>query len=190
MSNNDLDRNALLLLVDVQDGFRDPEWGERNNPHAEANMARLLDAWRRTDRPVLHFQHSSRRLTSPLHPSSPGHRIQEIVGPLEHEPVMQKQVNSCFVGTGLETWLRERQIQTLVIAGLTTPHCVSTTARMAANLGFDPMVVHDATAAFEVIGHDGRRYDPETVHQLSLATLHGEFAAVVATGELLAAIRD
>src|SRR3712207_5683042 len=69
--------NAVLLIVDVQQGFDDPRWGRRNNPQFERNTARLLDAWRRSGRPVIHVQHMSRYPESPLHPAQPGNAFKE-----------------------------------------------------------------------------------------------------------------
>ena len=66
--------------------------------------------------------------------------------------MFQKNVNSAFIGTGLENFhLKKQNYTSLVIVGLTTPHCVSTTTRMAGNLGFQSFVVSDATAAFDVM---------------------------------------
>jgi nicotinamidase-related amidase len=179
--------DAALIVIDVQQGFSDPTWGVRNNPDAEQKIAALLDAWRHTGRPVFHIQHLSSSESSPLHPRSPGSAIQEIVRPLENEPVLQKHVNSAFIGTPLEDSLRRRDIRTLVMVGLTTPHCVSTSARMAANLGFEVYLPGDAIAAFAMAGPDGTLYSADEIHNVSLATLHGEFATVVDSETLLAA---
>ena len=94
-------------------------------------------------------------------------------------------MNSAFIGTGLEERLREQGIERVVIAGLTSDHCVSATARMAGDLGFDVYVVADATATFGRTGPDGEHLAAEQVHAVSLATLEGEFATVVRTEELL-----
>lgn len=179
------DQNAALLLIDVQQGMDEPRLGERNNPQAEQNIARLLKTWRAAGRPVIHVQHLSRNLHSPLRPDLPGVNFKPEAQPHEGEPVVQKQVNSAFINTPLESMLRERDIDTLVIVGLTTNHCVSTTVRMAGNLGFTAYVVADATATFERAGHDGRHYDAQTVHEVALANLHGEFATVVETAGVL-----
>lgn len=178
-------QEAALLVIDVQKGFDDPRWGSRNNPDAERNLARLLEAWRRTGRPVLHTRHMSRNPSSPLFPGQPGNEIKEIVAPVAGEPVLPKSVNSAFIGTDLEQRLRKAGITTVAVTGITTSYCVSTTARMAANLGFQTYVVSDATATFDVTGPDGRRYPAQVMHEVGLAELHDEFATIVDTDSLL-----
>ncbi|MCG8424502.1 MAG: cysteine hydrolase [Proteobacteria bacterium] len=185
-----LAKQTALIIIDVQKGFNDPVWGRRNNPHAEQNIAALLTAWRETGRPIFHVQHLSRDPTSPLRPDQSGCEIKDLVRPAAGEPVIQKEVNSGFIGTDLEDQLRQETIETVVVTGLTTNHCVSTTVRMAANLGFDTHVVSDATAAFDRDGPDGRQYPAEQIHDISLANLHGEFATVLATEDVLGLLDD
>jgi nicotinamidase-related amidase len=177
---------AALLLIDLQQGLDEPRWGVRNNPEAERQVAMLLAAWRQAGWPVLHVQHLSQHPDSPLRPEAPGCAFKPDVQPEAGEPVFQKTVNSAFIGTMLEAHLRQVGIDTLVMVGLTTDHCVSTTARMAGNLGFDVVVVADATATFERTGPDGAHYPAEQMHRLALASLHGEFARVQSTADVLA----
>ena len=181
--------NAALLIIDVQQGFDDAFWGRRNNPQAEAHIVRLLEAWRDQQWPIIHVQHQSRSASSPLHPANPGYALKTQVQPLPGETLITKQVNSAFIGTSLETLLRQRHITTLVVTGLTTNHCVETTVRMAGNLGFLTYLVGDATATFDRVGPDGRLHSAEDIHTISLTSLHGEFAQVVTTDEVLEAIQ-
>ena len=179
---------AALLLIDVQQGLDDPRWGARNNPDAEQRMVELLAAWRATARPVIHVQHLSLEPHSPLREDAPGHALKPEVLPVGDEPLFQKHVNSAFIGTDLEAHLRGNGIEELVVVGLTTAHCVSTTVRMAANLGFNVTLVSDATATFDADGPDGRHYSADVMHDTALASLHGEFATVRSTTDVLAAI--
>lgn len=178
---------TALIIIDVQDGLDDPKYGKRSTPDAEANMARLLADWRANHRPIFHIQHMSVNPDSPLRPELPGNAIKRMVAPQDGEPVLHKTVNNAFVGTDLERRLREDDIQSVVIVGLTTEHCVSTTARMAGDLGFTTIVVADATAAHEHRGYDGIQYPAETVHALSLVSLQDEFATILTTDQVLVA---
>jgi len=184
-SMTQLPKSAALIVVDVQEGLADPGSGERNNPQAESNIACLLEAWRSSGRPVRHVVHDSIEPNSLLRPGLPGNAIQAAAAPAPTEPVYRKNVNSAFIGTSLEQDLRQDGIDTLVVVGLTTNHCVSTTVRMAGNLGFATFVVSDATAAFARTALDGSRRPAEAVHSGALSDLHGEFATVVDTAEVL-----
>ena len=180
--------HAALLVIDVQRGLDHPNYGRRCNPEAEGNIARLLAAWRRAGWPVVHVQHLSTSPDSPLRPGSPGVEIKPEAAPHEGEKLVQKRMNGAFIGTDLEAHLRARGIRSLVLVGLTTDHCVSSTARMASDLGFETHVVDNATAAFEREGHDGQRFSAETVHAVSLVTLQDEFARIVTTEGVLSAL--
>ena len=176
---------TALIIIDVQDGLDDPKLGKRNNPAAESNMARLLADWRAKGRPIFHVQHMSVEPQSPLRPELPGNAIKRIVAPQGNEPVFQKKVSNAFVGTGLENRLRDAGIESVVCVGLTTEHCVSTSVRTASDLGFQTMVVADATACHDRTGFDGTYYPAETIHTLALVGLQGEFATIVKTDDLL-----
>lgn len=179
-----ISKNACLLLIDVQNFFNNPDLGKRNNLEAEENMAELLKVWRETNRPIVHIKH----ISNPSLPHNPGRDIKEIVAPLPEEPVFIKQVNSAFIGTNLEEHLRNKGIEALVIVGLTTDHCVSTTTRMGKNLGFNPYIVSDATATFDRVSFDGKLYSAEEIHNMALVSLSDEFATVVDTQTIIGSL--
>lgn len=174
------DKNPVLILVDIQNAFlEDHYWGgNRNNKNAEAVCGNILNIWRRLQLPIFHVRHSSVNIKSMLHQSHAGFEFNAHVQPLEGEPVITKQVNSAFIGTDLKEQLDELGINTVVIVGITTNHCVSTTTRMAGNFGYDTYVVSDATATFDRKGIHGETYDAETIHLTTLANLNEEFATV------------
>lgn len=178
-------RKSALLIIDVQKGFDEPGWGSRNNLDAESNISLLLNEWRKQNFPIIHVQHCSVEPHSPLRPELPGNAFKDEVKPLPGEKQFTKSVNSAFIGTGLEEYLHNKAIEALVIVGLTTDHCVSTSVRMAANLGFEVVVVADATATFERIGHDGKQYSAEQIHDVTLVSLNKEFCQIMTTKEVV-----
>ena len=180
MSITKADRPALIL-VDIQKGFENIDYwgGQRNNPDAELRASELLKIWRTHHLPIFHIRHCSTIPTSLLHETNAGNAFNDLVSPIEREPIINKRVNSAFIGTDLQTQLDDANITTLVIVGLTTDHCVSTTTRMAGNLGYKTILVADATATFNKKGLDGQNYPAELIHETALASLNNEFATIV-----------
>ncbi len=185
---NKLNCNTALLVVDMQVGFDDPAWGARNNPAAEANVAALITAWRAACAPVIHIHHDSPSPAGFLRQGTPGNAAKPQARPLKSERVYRKSVNSAFIGTSLEADLRKLGIEALAIVGLTTNHCISTSARMAGNLGFETFVLADATATFDRASLDGRLRLADDVHNAALSDLQGEFAEIVDTVSVLEAL--
>ena len=176
-----------LLLIDIQKGLDHLEFygGERNNPAAEQNAGLILDFWRKNKWPLFHVKHCSVTAGSPLTEGLAGNDHKEEVKPLAGELVIKKNVNSAFIGTDLRERLDAQGIRTVVIVGLTAEHCVSTTARMAANLGYNTVVVSDATAAFRSRGLNGEEIPAQRVYDVSLATINREFAELILTRDIL-----
>lgn len=172
-------------MIDVQKGIDHPSWGRRNNPQAEANIARLLDAWRAAAKPIFHIKHNSTEPKSAYRPGQPGNDFKPEVRPLPGETVIEKTTNSAFVGTDFRRRLRGGGIETLIVTGVITNNSVEATVRMAGNLGFNTYLVSDATSTADKQDLDGQIWSAADVHALSLANMHGEYATVISTDEAL-----
>ncbi len=179
-----MDEEWVLLLIDCQIGFNDSSWGQRNNPHFEVNAQAVLKHWRAHEGHIIHVRHASLESESPLRAELPGFAFFDWAKPKENEVEIVKNVNSCFIGTDLEHVLRTKGHQRLVVLGLTTNHCVSTTVRMAGNLGFEVFLVGDACATFSRNSADGEIFDAALLHRTALASLHGEFCNVISSQSL------
>ena len=168
-----------LIVVDVQQALDDPSWGERNNPAFERNLTAALEGWREHDAPVIHVREASRNPEGRFVPGTPGFEYKAEAVPAEGEPEITKNANSAFIGTDLEERLRGDGVEVVAIAGLTTDHCCSATARMASDLGFETWLLGDALATFEREAPDGELIPAETMHRAELASLNGEFGEVL-----------
>jgi nicotinamidase-related amidase len=177
---------TALLVIDVQRAFADTSyWGPRNNPGCEANVAALIDAWRAAGRSLVYVRHDSVEPGSPLAPGTPGNAFQDVVSG-DPDLLVTKHVNSAFYGEpDLHAWLRDRGIESIAVCGITTNHCVETTARMGANLGYDVLFAIDATHTFDRTGPDGETLTADELARATATSLHEEFATVVRTEELV-----
>jgi nicotinamidase-related amidase len=179
---------AALLVIDVQKAIDAPYHaihGPRNNPDAEANIVRLLSAWRRRGLLVVHIRHDSTSPESAYRPGQEGNEFKREVAPHANEKVVPKRTNSAFIGTDLEHTLRGAGVDTLVITGVSTNNSVEATVRMAGNLGFHTYLVADACFTFARPDFEGRMRSAAEVHAMSLANLDGEYCKVVNTPDLL-----
>lgn len=181
------EQNAALILIDFQKGFDEGEYRDRNrnNLEAEKNASIILNHWRDRNLPVFHIIHNSSDSNSSFREGCSGFEIKDEVKPISGEVVIEKNVHSAFIGTDLKEQLDKQGIKTVVIIGLTTNHCVSTSTRMAGDFGFDTFLISNATATFDRIGINGEQFSSEIIHQTALANLNNDFAQVVDTKTIL-----
>lgn len=177
-----------LLIIDLQQGMREPQLGPRNNPEAETRVAALLSHWRAHGWPVVHIRHISRSPTSVFAPGQAGVLFQPAFEPQANEQVSEKNVPDAFTHSSLERWLRVRGIEHLVIVGVSSENSVESTARSAGNLGFHTVVLNDACFTFAKSDFDGRPRSAEEVHAMAMANLQGEYATVLNCTELLTSL--
>lgn len=184
-----MNNKTALLLIDWQQGLRIEArpTEDRSTPEAAEKGARLATHWRGKGWPVITVQHNSTEENSDLRPGLPGHALEPFAEPQGNEPHFTKTVNSAFLGTDLQLYLMQNGIHDLVVSGLTTDHCVSTTVRMAENLGFNVTLVSDACAAFGKTLPDGSILTGDDIHRANLASLQDEFAAIATTDAVLSA---
>jgi nicotinamidase-related amidase len=177
-------QDTALLLIDCQRGVDElTHWGgaraQRNQPEAESRLLQVLAAWRTKKLPIAYTVHNSRERNSPLRLDREGGKQKPGFEPQGGEVVVTKSMNSAFIGTSLEIDLRRMKINRLLIGGFFTNMCISTSVRMANNLGFDTYLIHDACACVNRAGVDGRQWTAEEVHGVTIASLHGEFCTAV-----------
>ena len=163
-----------LILIDVQKGFLKNSLGKRNNLQAEENMLKILDIFRKEKKKIIHIQHFSKNENGLLFKEE-DRKFQNGFEPLRNEIVFQKNVNSAFIGTGLEKYLKDNSIDTLFIVGISLPH-----------LGFDVTLIEDATVSFEITDYfTGKKLSPEEVHRYNISALNKEFCKVINTEAFL-----
>lgn len=183
---NLINERPTLLLVDVQKAFLDPNYPglNRNNPNAEVVCGKILNSWRELKLPVIHVRHSSIYPDSLLHESKIGFEFNDNVKPLDSELVLTKSVNSAFIGTDLSIILKESKTTTIVVVGMTTNHCISTTVRMSGNLGYNTYLISDSTACYDTKSLNGDIISCDVIYDSSIASLNNEFATVIDSSEL------
>ena len=178
---------TALLVIDVQMALahEDASGAERSCPEAEDNIALLLEKFRSAGETVVHIHHHGTNPDDPFHPDAAGSAVQPVAAPAQGEPVIIKTGSSGFVGTSLQDVLQDAGIDRVVTCGATANHCVESTTRSAADLGYQPIYAADAVWTYGITGPDGVHHDASQIHSVSMATLEGEIASVKKTADIL-----
>ena len=164
--------NTALILIDIQnDYFPGGAFALEQPELATEKAVQLLRLFREQQCPIVHIQHENLKPELPfMLPGSKGQSIHPSVQPLINEKCFIKHYPNAFWNTELEQYLKDHSITCLVIAGMMTHMCVSSTIRSAMERGFEVTVIKDACAT-RALELDGIEISAETVHRTSLAEL-------------------
>lgn len=178
--------DAILIIINAQNGLLDATCEGRNNLEAEKNIARILEYWRTKKRRIVHVKHVSDNAESIFFRQSVGCNFLNSAQPHESEIVLEKTKSSAFAGTNLEVILSRESASNIVLAGFTASECIDATARDAAAKGFDTFVVSDATATFDLRDQSGKLIKADRIHRLTLININAFYAKVINTNDVLA----
>ena len=187
-----------LVVIDVQESFRQrPLWQAISNPDIAGVVGRLVDHVRAAGDLVVWVLHSEPGSGTPFDPATGFVRLIEPLATAEGEPVLTKTSHNAFTTTNLQQLLTSRGIRELLIAGIRTEQCCETTARLAADLGYQVSFVTDATATNPIPHPDAPAAqtvpellaDPRTllapaVIERTVYALAGRFATICTVAEV------
>ena len=176
--------SAVLLPIDMQQAFDRAPWPRRWNSNVDANGLALLADWRAAKLPIIHVRHDSIERGSTLAPGTCGNAFRPGFEPQGAEQLVTKGVNSAFIGTDLDLRLKRLGAKHVVVFGISTDMCVSTTVRTGANMGWDMVLVPDACDCFDLPDDKGNVIPAEEIQRAHVATLAFEFARTFSTADL------
>ncbi len=182
-----------LIVIDVQESFRArPYWEPDGSQAFLANVQSLIDRCRERGIPVLQVFHQEPGAApgDPFHPSSGLVRAMPELK-LEPEAIFHKDVHSALYGksadgTTLERWLRDHDIEEVLVTGIRTEQCCETTTRHASDAGFKVAFASDATLTFPMQSRSGRKFSAADIRERTELVLDGRFARIVSTADALA----
>ena len=139
-------------------------------------MLSAMYAAREHEVPVIVIQHASPQPDAPVFlKGSKEWELHPEVAARPHDVLIHKSLPGGFTGTELETWLRDRGVETVVIAGYMTQMCCDTTARQAMHLRFGVEFLSDETGTLAIKNAAGDVSDEES-HRAILVTQQMRFS--------------
>jgi len=172
-----------LLVIDVQNEYFTGKLPVSYPTGTLSNILSSMDAARSHDVPVVAIQHAAPQPDSSVfRRGSQEWELHPEIAARKHDVLIDKSLPGSFTGTPLESWLRERGIDTVVVSGYMTQMCCDTTARQALHLGFNVEFLSDATGTLDIQNEAGK-VSGEELHRAILVTQQMRFSEVLPTSE-------
>jgi nicotinamidase-related amidase len=175
--------SRALVVVDVQNEYVSGKMRITypNVYESLANVGRAMDAAARHHYPIAVIQHRGGSDSPIFAADSDGYALCDVVAERHFDLQLDKEMPSSFTDTGLDAWLRARDVDTIVVVGFMTQLCVESTIRDAVHRGFDVEFLDDAAGTLSLANQVGKR-SAEEIHETVKVVLQSEFAAVTTTG--------
>jgi len=172
-----------LLTIDVQNEYFTGRLPVTYPENSLANILKTMETAQQHDVPIIVIQHTAKAPDSPVfRKGSPEWELHQDIASRKFDILIEKNLPGSFTGTDLEKWLRERDIDTVVISGYMTQMCCDTTARQAFHLGFNVEFLSDATGTLG-FSNDAGSITAEELHRAILVTQQMRFSKVMKTND-------
>lgn len=173
-----------LLIIDVQnDYFPNGRCELFKTEKTLENIKKLLEYFRKNKFPIYYIKHISENEDATFFlPGTDGIEIHKEIKPLNNEKVVIKNYPNSFYNTDLKEILQKDLIDELIVCGMMTHMCIDTTVRAARDLGYKNILVSDACTTKD-LEWNSIKIPAETVQNVYMASLNGEFAHVIKTEE-------
>lgn len=175
---------VALLVIDVQESFRHaPYWQENGAAVFFEAVQKLIDGVVARDIPVVQIFHVDEDDAFRRESGFVKTMVPVRISP---DKIIEKYRHSAFVGTELESWLREHAIERLIICGIRSEQCCETTTRHGADIGFEIDYVSEATLTFDMVDLQGEILTAAQIKHRTETVLTGRFAAIKSVDQVLA----
>jgi len=172
-------KDSVLIIIDAQNEYASGHLKTSNVASTRAAISTLLEKYRSASAPRVHIVHQTPPGAPVFTPDTNLAKEFEELEPKGGEKVVWKQFPGSFTGTDLGEWIEGTGRKKVVLCGYMAHVCVSTTARQAAERGYDVLVVEEAVGDRDIPGGKA-----EDVVAMVLAELGDAFGTVVKVGSI------
>ena len=172
-----------LLVIDVQNEYFT---GKLPITYPEGSLEHILQAIRAARSkaiPVAYIQHTAiQKESKTFLKSTDGWQLHPAIAVTPRDYLVEKTLPGSFTGTDLDSWLRQKGIDTVVITGYMTQMCCDSTAREGFHRGYKVEFLSDATGTLTV-GNDSGKVADKDLHNSVLVTQASMFSKVMNTAD-------
>jgi nicotinamidase-related amidase len=178
-----------LLVIDVQNEYFTGKLPVNHPPGSLENILRAMDCARKNGIPVVVIQHTSPQKDAVVfRKGTEEWNLHPKIASQTYDHLIEKNLPGSFTGTDLESWLRERKVDTVVITGYMSQMCCDTTARQAAHMGLVVEFLSDATGTLPVSNKVGS-VKAEELHRAILVTQAMMYSKVMTTDQWIESLK-
>ena len=174
-----------LIIIDIQNDYFKGGNMELFQPESALdNVLKLEERFKKDNKPIIYIQHINEDPNASFFvKDTEGVELRKELNPSEKDDIIIKHYPNSFLETNLQNKLKELDVEQLVICGMMTHMCVDSTTRAAAELGYQPILIEDATAT-RSLEYGQNKVDAEQVQTSFIAALQA-FAQVESTNTFL-----
>ncbi|KIL86483.1 hypothetical protein FAVG1_10313 [Fusarium avenaceum] len=171
--------DSVLIIIDAQNEYAEGHLKVTNVAESRKVIAALLEKYRSANGDIVHVVHATPEGAPVFTPGTKLADEFDELKPKDSEAVIQKNFPSSFAKTDLQDVLDKAGKKKVVLTGYMAHVCVSTTARQAAERGFDVLIPEDAVGDRDIPG-----VDADQLVKVALSEIGDAFGTIIKSSSI------